>query len=262
MHTYLLSFCSFCFVYSSSVVNVVDSIVSPSACVNIAPFLCFTYSVCIFVSHKKLTSEEKQNKNASTLGLQTHFNVDFFSLRRLCVSHKGILVLQDSHLFYSFFLFQQPPIHFLYAPFLNLLSLPLAFQTCQVHHSPSMVHLPSMFERKYHTFSRSTTHLYWVCLGEGLSRQVGPVGAQPIIWTPLSLPCSLLFGKKGASARDDEVLHPYTHALRHTCGSWPVQTRQASTVRHYAGHHLEGLWPAAEFQPSSLNEGCPVFIFI
>ncbi|KAM3876220.1 protein ECT2 [Diretmus argenteus] len=28
------------------------------------------------------------------------------------------------------------------------------------HHSPSMVNLPSMFERKYHTFSRSTTHLY------------------------------------------------------------------------------------------------------
>uniref|UniRef100_A0A8C6M5G3 Epithelial cell transforming 2 n=1 Tax=Nothobranchius furzeri TaxID=105023 RepID=A0A8C6M5G3_NOTFU len=28
------------------------------------------------------------------------------------------------------------------------------------HHSPSMVHLPSMFEKKYHTFSRSTTHLF------------------------------------------------------------------------------------------------------
>ncbi|KAM7388773.1 hypothetical protein PAMP_024923 [Pampus punctatissimus] len=27
------------------------------------------------------------------------------------------------------------------------------------HHSPSMVNLQSMFERKYHTFSRSTTHL-------------------------------------------------------------------------------------------------------
>uniref|UniRef100_A0A674ENP0 Epithelial cell transforming 2 n=1 Tax=Salmo trutta TaxID=8032 RepID=A0A674ENP0_SALTR len=27
-------------------------------------------------------------------------------------------------------------------------------------HSPSMVNLPSMFERKYHTFSRSTTHLF------------------------------------------------------------------------------------------------------
>uniref|UniRef100_A0A3B4BD08 Uncharacterized protein n=1 Tax=Periophthalmus magnuspinnatus TaxID=409849 RepID=A0A3B4BD08_9GOBI len=27
------------------------------------------------------------------------------------------------------------------------------------HHSPSMVHLPSMFERRYHTFSRSSTHL-------------------------------------------------------------------------------------------------------
>lgn len=24
-----------------------------------------------------------------------------------------------------------------------------------------MVHLPTMFERKYHTFSRSTTHLFW-----------------------------------------------------------------------------------------------------
>ncbi|XP_075901030.1 protein ECT2 isoform X3 [Nelusetta ayraudi] len=32
--------------------------------------------------------------------------------------------------------------------------------TLAAHHSPSMVHLPSMFERKYHTFSRSTTHLY------------------------------------------------------------------------------------------------------
>ncbi|XP_013770212.1 protein ECT2 [Pundamilia nyererei] len=30
----------------------------------------------------------------------------------------------------------------------------------QAHHSPSMVHLPTMFERKYHTFSRSTTHLF------------------------------------------------------------------------------------------------------
>ncbi|XP_078801612.1 protein ECT2 isoform X8 [Oryzias latipes] len=32
--------------------------------------------------------------------------------------------------------------------------------TLAAHHSPSMVHLPSMFERKYHTFSRSTTHLF------------------------------------------------------------------------------------------------------
>uniref|UniRef100_A0AAY4EAN1 Epithelial cell transforming 2 n=1 Tax=Denticeps clupeoides TaxID=299321 RepID=A0AAY4EAN1_9TELE len=31
--------------------------------------------------------------------------------------------------------------------------------TLAVVHSPSMVNLPSMFERKYHTFSRSTTHL-------------------------------------------------------------------------------------------------------
>uniref|UniRef100_A0A8C6M5A4 Epithelial cell transforming 2 n=1 Tax=Nothobranchius furzeri TaxID=105023 RepID=A0A8C6M5A4_NOTFU len=30
----------------------------------------------------------------------------------------------------------------------------------KAHHSPSMVHLPSMFEKKYHTFSRSTTHLF------------------------------------------------------------------------------------------------------
>uniref|UniRef100_A0A7N6AKJ1 Epithelial cell transforming 2 n=1 Tax=Anabas testudineus TaxID=64144 RepID=A0A7N6AKJ1_ANATE len=42
-------------------------------------------------------------------------------------------------------------------------------QSCENHigssstlarHSPSMVNLPSMFERKYHTFSRSTTHLF------------------------------------------------------------------------------------------------------
>ncbi|XP_044055564.1 protein ECT2 isoform X9 [Siniperca chuatsi] len=32
--------------------------------------------------------------------------------------------------------------------------------TLATHHSPSMVNLPSMFERKYHTFSRSTTHLF------------------------------------------------------------------------------------------------------
>ncbi|XP_028300098.1 protein ECT2 isoform X4 [Gouania willdenowi] len=32
--------------------------------------------------------------------------------------------------------------------------------TLAAHHSPSMVHLPSMFERKYHTFSRSSTHLF------------------------------------------------------------------------------------------------------
>ncbi|KAM9848588.1 protein ECT2 [Aulostomus maculatus] len=32
--------------------------------------------------------------------------------------------------------------------------------TLAAHHSPSMVNLPSMFERKYHTFSRSTTHLF------------------------------------------------------------------------------------------------------
>nr|XP_014269716.2 protein ECT2 isoform X3 [Maylandia zebra] len=32
--------------------------------------------------------------------------------------------------------------------------------TLAAHHSPSMVHLPTMFERKYHTFSRSTTHLF------------------------------------------------------------------------------------------------------
>ncbi|XP_054605593.1 protein ECT2 isoform X5 [Nothobranchius furzeri] len=32
--------------------------------------------------------------------------------------------------------------------------------TLAAHHSPSMVHLPSMFEKKYHTFSRSTTHLF------------------------------------------------------------------------------------------------------
>lgn len=31
--------------------------------------------------------------------------------------------------------------------------------TLAAHHSPSIVHLPSMFERKYHTFSRSSTHL-------------------------------------------------------------------------------------------------------
>lgn len=35
------------------------------------------------------------------------------------------------------------------------------FFSSQSHHSPSMVNLPSMFERKYHTFSRSTTHLFW-----------------------------------------------------------------------------------------------------
>uniref|UniRef100_UPI0037E9834E protein ECT2 isoform X3 n=1 Tax=Semicossyphus pulcher TaxID=241346 RepID=UPI0037E9834E len=32
--------------------------------------------------------------------------------------------------------------------------------TLAAHHSPSMVNLPSMFERKYHTFSRSSTHLF------------------------------------------------------------------------------------------------------
>ncbi|XP_037326579.1 protein ECT2 isoform X4 [Pungitius pungitius] len=32
--------------------------------------------------------------------------------------------------------------------------------TLAAHPSPSMVHLPSMFEKKYHTFSRSTTHLF------------------------------------------------------------------------------------------------------
>ncbi|XP_029563187.1 protein ECT2 isoform X5 [Salmo trutta] len=32
--------------------------------------------------------------------------------------------------------------------------------TLSAMHSPSMVNLPSMFERKYHTFSRSTTHLF------------------------------------------------------------------------------------------------------
>uniref|UniRef100_A0A665WQ37 Epithelial cell transforming 2 n=1 Tax=Echeneis naucrates TaxID=173247 RepID=A0A665WQ37_ECHNA len=32
--------------------------------------------------------------------------------------------------------------------------------TLAAHHSPSMVNLHSMFERKYHTFSRSTTHLF------------------------------------------------------------------------------------------------------
>ncbi|XP_075997609.1 protein ECT2 isoform X2 [Genypterus blacodes] len=32
--------------------------------------------------------------------------------------------------------------------------------TLAAHHSPSMVNLPSMFEKKYHTFSRSTTHLF------------------------------------------------------------------------------------------------------
>ncbi|XP_029906259.1 protein ECT2 isoform X2 [Myripristis murdjan] len=32
--------------------------------------------------------------------------------------------------------------------------------TLAAHHSPSMVNLSSMFERKYHTFSRSTTHLF------------------------------------------------------------------------------------------------------
>lgn len=31
----------------------------------------------------------------------------------------------------------------------------------QVHQSPSMMNLSSVFERKYHTFSRSTTHLMW-----------------------------------------------------------------------------------------------------
>ena len=31
----------------------------------------------------------------------------------------------------------------------------------QARHSPSMVSLQSVFERKYHTFSRSTTHLIW-----------------------------------------------------------------------------------------------------
>ncbi|XP_047231557.1 protein ECT2 isoform X8 [Girardinichthys multiradiatus] len=32
--------------------------------------------------------------------------------------------------------------------------------TLAAQHSPSMVNLPSMFERKYHTFTRSTTHLF------------------------------------------------------------------------------------------------------
>ncbi|XP_027883127.1 protein ECT2 isoform X5 [Xiphophorus couchianus] len=32
--------------------------------------------------------------------------------------------------------------------------------TFTAHHSPSMVNLPTMFERKYHTFSRSSTHLF------------------------------------------------------------------------------------------------------
>ncbi|KAM4738952.1 LOW QUALITY PROTEIN: protein ECT2 [Anableps anableps] len=32
--------------------------------------------------------------------------------------------------------------------------------TLAAHHSPSMVNLPSVFERKYHTFSRSSTHLF------------------------------------------------------------------------------------------------------
>uniref|UniRef100_A0A3B5PZ81 Epithelial cell transforming 2 n=1 Tax=Xiphophorus maculatus TaxID=8083 RepID=A0A3B5PZ81_XIPMA len=32
--------------------------------------------------------------------------------------------------------------------------------TFAAHHSPSMVNLPTMFERKYHTFSRSSTHLF------------------------------------------------------------------------------------------------------
>lgn len=31
----------------------------------------------------------------------------------------------------------------------------------QAGHSPSMINLSSAFERKYHTFSRSTTHLIW-----------------------------------------------------------------------------------------------------
>ncbi|XP_035997522.1 protein ECT2 isoform X6 [Fundulus heteroclitus] len=32
--------------------------------------------------------------------------------------------------------------------------------TLAAHHSPSMINLPTMFERKYHTFTRSTTHLF------------------------------------------------------------------------------------------------------
>lgn len=40
-------------------------------------------------------------------------------------------------------------------------SSPHSFCLTQVHQSPSMMNLSSVFERKYHTFSRSTTHLLW-----------------------------------------------------------------------------------------------------
>uniref|UniRef100_A0A8C7SWR5 Epithelial cell transforming 2 n=1 Tax=Oncorhynchus mykiss TaxID=8022 RepID=A0A8C7SWR5_ONCMY len=44
--------------------------------------------------------------------------------------------------------------------FPNLINVPVLFCSLQAMHSPSMVNLPSMFERKYHTFSRSTSHLF------------------------------------------------------------------------------------------------------
>lgn len=72
----------------------------------------------------------------------------------------------------------------------NLMVLTLLFCSRQAHHSPSMVHLPSMFERKYHTFSRSTTHLYW-----GVAAAGGSGGARSIVSPPSPPPSTAADGK-------------------------------------------------------------------
>lgn len=144
----------------------------------------------------------------------------------------------------------------------NLISLPLSFQTCQVHHSPSMVHLPSMFERKYHTFSRSTTHLYW-------SMWVGPAGAQPIIIRTPSWPLRLSSHWRGHNLLAPELYKKRSSSCKRWFSHTSIHTRLPVSPNWEnwnctapCGAHLEGLRPPAEFQPTCLNEGCSVFILV
>lgn len=62
---------------------------------------------------------------------------------------RNLLMLNICCRFFFFFFFS------------SQLCMHLLSHLFQAVHSPSMINLSSAFERKYHTFSRSTTHLIW-----------------------------------------------------------------------------------------------------
>lgn len=78
------------------------------------------------------------------------FTIWFFVTSRTRCQTSWRIHTSRNLLMLNMFYFFPSPLH------MHLLS-----HLFQAVHSPSMVNLSSAFERKYHTFSRSTTHLIW-----------------------------------------------------------------------------------------------------